>query len=89
MINRAEAAQRILNDPLYRESYRAVRESIASKIANTPRDGTPQTDRYLEKCSDMLAALELVNRFMAQQIDLGKLREEDLRKKPRFGRAGL
>lgn len=88
-MNRAEQANRLLNDPLLKESFSAVKASIQNKIASTPRDGKPDTDRYLEKCCDMLAALELVHRFLAQQIDLGKLREDEIRKRPRWGGKGL
>ena len=78
---RAEQAQRILNDPLYVESFDKVRESLLAKFEASPvRDESGREKIYL-----MLKALNDAKRLLEQAMNDGKVVVELKERRRLFG----
>lgn len=61
-------AQRILNDPIYREAYTTIRENIVSQLALADT-----ADDRRKRLNDLLIALTKVEGYMKQVMATGTM----------------
>lgn len=87
-INRAKAAERLLDDPAFRDATESIERSIIDKLKSIQLDGKPETERYVLELVRCLQASARQSRWLWTQVEHGKLAEHELDKRKAF-RKGL
>lgn len=74
---RAERARQLLEEPLLKEAFSFVRESIVQRIETGPINNLGLN----EKLCDELRALYAVKQMLISHVETGKLAEETLKQR--------
>lgn len=82
---RTDAAERLLNDPIFRESCEAIREQIVKRLESVNMDGKEETNLYVLELVRTLQAQIRQEKLLWQAISFGKAKEEELERRKSGG----
>jgi hypothetical protein len=88
-ISRGANAQRLLDDPAFRDSSDALERQIVEKLKSVQLDGTEATERYVLELVRCLQSAARFSKLLWSQVENGKLQEHELERKKLFRKGGI
>ncbi len=82
-------AQRLLDDPAFRESAESLERQIVDRLKSTHLDGSEATERYVLELVRCLQSSERFSKLLWSQVAHGKLEQHELEKKRVFRKGGI
>ena len=82
-------AERLLNDPAFKEAMERMDREILKKLKKADFDGSEAQERYREKLNLLLYCSERFKSHLTQMISTGKVKEAQLDRKTLVNRKGL